>query len=105
MSFFINSLKDAYTNMTNLPNSRVRLIELLMYANQFTADLQFENLLKTGGIKDGVRVQAILPQNINDSFDFNMVPALQKATIDYITKNPQGIAEYNKLKSLLRAYL
>lgn len=91
--------------MTNLPNSRGRLIELLMYANQFTADLQFENLIKTGGIKDGVRVQAILPQNINDSFDCNMVPALKQATIDYITKNPKGIAEYNKLKTLLRTYL
>ncbi|PTX62963.1 patatin-like phospholipase/acyl hydrolase [Kordia periserrulae] len=96
--------EDLY-NLENVSTGRGRLIELLMYANQFTADLQFENLIKTGGIKDGVRVQAILPQNINDSFDCNMVPALQQATIDYITKNPQGIAEYNKLKSLLQRYL
>jgi patatin-like phospholipase/acyl hydrolase len=96
--------EDLY-NLENVSTGRGRLIELLMYANQFTADNQFESLIQSGSIKDGVRVQPILPQNINDSFDCNMVPALKQATIDYITKDPDGIKDYNKLKSLLQTYL
>jgi patatin-like phospholipase/acyl hydrolase len=96
--------EDLY-NLENVSTGRGRLIELLMYANQFTADIQFENLIKSSTIKAGVRVQPILPQNINDSFNCDMVPALEQATIDYITKDPTGIAAYNKLKALLLRYL
>lgn len=96
--------EDLY-NLNEEKAGRGRLIELLMFANQFTADNQLENLIQTGGIEAGLRLQPILPQNINDSFNCNMVTLLQEATINYITTNPNGIKEYAALKALLRKYL
>lgn len=96
-------VEDLY-NLAEDDAGRGRLIELLMFANQFTADSQLENMIQTSAIKDGVRIQPMLPQNINQSFDCSVVGQLQQATIHYITQDSIGVAEYTKLKNLIHQY-
>lgn len=96
--------EDLY-NLNKEKAGRGRLIELLMFANQFTADNQLENLIKSRGIEAGIRLQPTLPQNINDSFECDMVTQLEYATLNYITRDPKGMKEYADLKALLRKYL
>jgi patatin-like phospholipase/acyl hydrolase len=97
-------VKDLY-NLNEDEVGRGRILELLMYANQFTADSQFENMISNNEIEAGIRIQPTLPQHINQSFDCTMVNDLKQATSDYITKDPKGIKEYAKLKQLLAMYL
>ena len=97
----------AVSDLKNLngDQGRAKILNLLMFANQFTADNRFETLITTNSIEAGQRFQPILPQNINNSFDCNMVSALHQATLDYITKDPTGVKEYNALKDMLKKYL
>lgn len=105
---FWNTFDWAGENLYNLNGDKAgrgRIIELLMYANQFTADSQFENMISTKAIEAGIRIQPTLPQNINQSFECSMVSKLQQATINYITTDSVGKKEYAKLKQLLNTYM